>query len=110
PKAEPAQPAPAPSQPAADTSGLRPALGLMPDYENSVDGVAVGSVREGGPAEKAGLAAGDLIVMLAGTKVGDVEQYMEVLEAQAIGKTVTVRVKRAGAEVDLQVQIGSRSR
>ncbi len=98
----------APPVVAADTAGLRPALGLMPDYAGADGGVLVGTVRPGGPAEKAGIEAGDVIVMLAGSKVTDVENYTEVLDAQAIGKTVTVRVRRETAEVDLQVQVGSR--
>jgi uncharacterized iron-regulated protein len=101
---------PAPAAPAS-TEGLRPALGLMPDYGAAAgDGVVVASVREGSPAAKAGLEAGDLIVALAGVAVTDVEQYTEVLDAQKIGSTVPVRVRREGAEAELQVVVGSRSR
>lgn len=106
----PAKPATPVAEQPANPEGLRPALGLMPDYGASDAGVTVGSLREGGPAETAGVEAGDVIVMLAGVKVADVESYMAVLEAQTIGKTVTVRVRRGNAEVDLQVKVGSRSR
>jgi S1-C subfamily serine protease len=83
----------------------------MPDYGAAAgDGVVVASVREGSPAAKAGLEAGDLIVALAGVAVTDVEQYTEVLDAQKIGSTVPVRVRREGAEAELQVVVGSRSR
>lgn len=89
--------------------GLRPALGFMPDYGGAEKGVLVGTVREGGPAQVAGIEEGDIIVALAGTEITDVEHYTEVLGAQRIGKTITVRVRRETAEVDLQVKIGSRS-
>lgn len=105
----PAAPA-KPAEPEVDTENLRPALGFMPDYAGTDGGVLVGSLREGGPAEKAGLEAGDVIVALAGVKVTDVEHYTEVLDEQRIGKTVPVRVKRAGAEVELQITVGSRPR
>ena len=109
-KPQPAMPAATPTEPAVDTENLRPALGFMPDYAGTDGGVLVGSLREGGPAEKAGLEAGDVIVALAGVKVTDVEHYTEVLDEQKIGKTVPVRIKRAGAEVELQITVGSRPR
>jgi uncharacterized iron-regulated protein len=103
-------PATAPAPVAAEPAGedLRPALGLMPDYAGEEGGVKVGSVREGGPAEKAGIEPGDVIVMLAGKPVADVEGYTEILDGLTIGKTVTVRIRRDAAEADLQVLVGSR--
>ena len=107
----PAQPAAgaAPSD-APNPEDVRPALGLMPDYSADAKGVLVGSVREGGAADKAGIEAGDIIVAIAGVTVTDVESYTETLDAQKIGKTITVRVRRESAEVDLQVTVGSRPR
>jgi S1-C subfamily serine protease len=67
-------------------------------------------VREGGPAQKAGIEEGDIILILNGIKVADLTSYTEALDAQIIGKTITVRVRREEAEVDLQVLVGSRSR
>jgi uncharacterized iron-regulated protein len=104
----PAASVPTPAPEAAAAEDLRPALGLMPDYAGEEGGVKVGSVREGGAAEKAGIEAGDVIVMLAGQPVADVEGYTEILDGLVIGKTVTVRIRRDGAEADLQVSVGSR--
>ena len=104
----PAVPTP-PAAAATDTEGLRPALGFMPEYNEEAGGVVVGALREGGPAEKAGMEQGDVIVMLNGTKVADVASYQEVLDELKIGKQVPVRVKRDGAEVELQVTVGSRA-
>lgn len=100
--------APSPSG-AASEAGVRPALGLMPDYAAEGGGVRVDTVRAGGAAERAGIEAGDVITAMAGVPVSDVQQYTELLDRQTIGKAVTVRVRRAGAEVDLQVVVGSRS-
>ena len=101
----------APPVAAANPEGQRPALGLMPDYGyEGPEGIRVETVREGGPAEKAGIEAGDVILIVNGTKVADLTSYTEALDAQIIGKTITVRVRRADAEVDLQVLVGSRSR
>lgn len=102
-----AQPAPTPA--AKNPDGLRPALNLMPgDYSGEGKGVLVGMVSPGGSAEKAGIEAGDVITALGGIEVRDVEHYTELLGKLTIGKVVTVRVRRDGAEVDLQVTVSSR--
>lgn len=106
PAAKPATPSPAG---VADEAGVRPALGLMPDYVAEGGGVRVDSVREGGAAQKAGIEAGDVITVMAGVPVRDVQHYTELLDLQTIGRAVTVRVRRAGAEVDLQVVVGMRT-
>lgn len=93
-----------------DTEGLRPALGLMPDYSAQTEGVTVAELREGGGAEKAGIQAGDVIVALAGKPVKTMEEYVEVLGSLKIGKSVPVRVRRGDAEVEVQVHVSSRSR
>lgn len=102
---------PAASSPAgvANEAGVRPALGLMPDYAAEGGGVRVDSVRAGGAAEKAGIEVGDVITMMSGVPVRDVQHYTELLDLQTIGRSVTVRVRRAGAEVDLQVVVGMRT-
>ena len=99
--------------PAANPEGMRPALGFMPNYAGAeVAGVGVGTLREGGPADVAGIEEGDVIVALKGIRTPDIETYTEVLDEQIIGSTVTVRIHKAeteaSAEVDLQVQVGSR--
>ena len=105
-----AKPAPAPVVDAPNPEGLRPALGLMPDYAAEVEGVKVQSVREDGAAEKAGIEAGDIIIELGGVTVDSVETYAEALDAQKIGKTIAVRVRRGTGEIVYQVQVGSRPR
>lgn len=111
---QPAATQPAGAAPAAtaetNPEGLRPALGLMPAYDAEGPGVTVEFVRDGGPAAQAGIEAGDLLVMVGGTKIDDVQHYSDVLDQLIIGKTVTVRVRRGDAEVDLQVKVTSRSR
>ncbi|MBZ0151980.1 MAG: PDZ domain-containing protein, partial [Planctomycetes bacterium] len=61
-------------------------------------------------AAEAGIEAGDLIRALAGEQVADFQSYAEVLRTLKVGQQVTVRVRREGAEVDLQVKVGARSR
>lgn len=88
----------------------RPALGIMPDYAGEEAGVLVGGVREGGPAEKAGLRAGDLIVEMGGLPVEDIEGYVDALGTCKVGDTVVVRVKRDGELRQFEVTLTSRTR
>ena len=101
----------APSNHAKDParSGMSTYLGTMPDYEASDQpGMKIQGVSEGSPAEKGGLKGGDVIIGLAGKKVGTIYDYMEILGVHKPGDEVEVIVKRGGAEVKLRVKLGSR--
>jgi len=98
----------APSEtPPADA---KPGLGFMPDYQAGVDGVAVGGVREGSPAAKAGIQEGDVILVLNGIRVTDAQSYTEALDEQKVGATVPVQIQRGSEKLELKVTIGTRRR
>ncbi|MCZ6766365.1 MAG: M28 family peptidase [bacterium] len=84
--------------------GMRAYLGTIPDYATSdVEGVKLSGVRAGGPADKAGLLGGDVIVEFAGQKITNIYDYTYALEAVKIGKPVEVVVLRDGLRVILTV-------
>lgn len=68
-----------------------------------VEGVKLSGVRAGGPADKAGLLGGDVIVEFAGQKITNIYDYTYALEAVKIGKPVEVVVLRDGLRVILTV-------
>jgi hypothetical protein len=80
-----------------------PRLGIMPDYEENVEGVLVGGVSKGGPAAKAGLKTGDRIVEIAGKTIGNLNAYMAVMGQQRPGQALSVTVIRAGQKMRLKV-------
>jgi Tol biopolymer transport system component len=82
---------------------LRAYLGTIPDYATEVQGVKLNGVRAGGPADKAGLKGGDVIVEFAGAKIANVYDYTYAMDAVKIGKPVTVVVLRNGERVSLTV-------
>ena len=82
---------------------LRAYLGTIPDYAAEVQGVKLSGVRAGGPADKAGLKGGDVIVEFAGTKIANVYDYTYAMDAVKIGKPVAVVVQRNGERVNLTV-------
>lgn len=86
----------------------RPALGFMPDYDAGVEGCRVSMVREGGPAETAGLKEGDVIVKIGEVPIAAVQDYMEALGNLDVGSTVQVTVVRGTEKKTFDVKVGER--
>lgn len=82
---------------------LRAYLGTIPDYATEVAGVKLSGVRTGGPAEKAGLRGGDVIVEFGGQKIANIYDYTYAMDAAKIGQAVAVMVMRDGKRVTLNV-------
>ncbi|HSZ41575.1 MAG TPA: trypsin-like peptidase domain-containing protein [Trebonia sp.] len=64
-------------------------------------GLRVASVMAGGPADRAGLRAGDLLLTAGGTPVASAQDLQRLLFADAIGRRLPVTVMRNGALVDV---------
>jgi len=87
-----------------DRENLRAYLGTIPDYaDETIPGVKLSGVRAGGPADKAGLKGGDIIVEFAGQKITNIYDYTYALDAVKIGEPVKVVVLRGDQEVILTV-------
>jgi Tol biopolymer transport system component len=82
---------------------LRAYLGTIPDYTTETAGVKLSGVRAGGPADKAGLKGGDIIVEFAGQKIANIYDYTYAMDAVKLGQPVKVVVLRAGERVSLTV-------
>jgi aminopeptidase YwaD len=83
--------------------GLRVYLGTIPDYSAEVTGVQLQGVRPGGPAEKGGLKAGDVIVELDGKSIRNVEEYTVALGAARPNVPMKIVVLRGKERVTLTV-------
>jgi serine protease Do len=70
------------------------------------EGVVVGDIVEGGPAEKAGLKTGDVIQAVGGKPVNDVRGLQRLVAAIRPGAQVEVKVHRQGKPVVLNVTVG----
>jgi membrane-associated protease RseP (regulator of RpoE activity) len=82
---------------------LRAYIGSIPDYAAEVQGVKLSGVRTGGPADKAGLKGGDIIVEFGGSKITSIYDYTYALDAVKIGQPLNVIVLRDGQRVTLTV-------
>jgi Tol biopolymer transport system component/Zn-dependent M28 family amino/carboxypeptidase len=86
-------------------ASLRAYLGTIPDYASSddVEGVKLSGVRADGPADKAGLRGGDIIIQFAGQEIKNIYDYTYALGAVKIGEPVEMIVLRDGKEVTITV-------
>ncbi len=92
------------AQTGGDRENLRAYLGTIPDYtDESIPGVKLSGVRAGGPADKAGLKAEDIIIEFAGQKITNIYDYTYALDAVKIGEPIKVVVRRGDQEVTLTV-------
>jgi Tol biopolymer transport system component len=82
---------------------LRAYLGTIPDYATEVAGVKLSGVRAAGPADKAGLKGGDVIVEFGGQKIANIYDYTFAMDAVKIGQPVSVVILRAGQRMTLSV-------
>ena len=84
------------------TQGLADSFGLPQPA-----GALVSSVEKGGPAEKAGVEAGDVILKLNGQTIEDSSELPVQIASLAPGTAVNLEVWRAHAPRELSVKLGT---
>ena len=67
----------------------------------------VAEVVRKGPADAAGVRAGDVLVTLAGVKIGSAADVRRVLREHKAGEKVALEVQRGGKLVALTVELGA---
>ncbi len=83
---------------------LQAYLGTIPEYgESDQPGVKLNGVAEAGPAARAGLRSGDVIVELAGKTIENIYDFTYALNALKVGSAVEIVVQRQGEPLILSV-------
>ncbi|HET7199362.1 MAG TPA: trypsin-like peptidase domain-containing protein, partial [Burkholderiales bacterium] len=77
---------------------------------SSTNGVLIATVLRGGPAEKAGLKRGDVLVAIEGKPVKDPNSMLNLVAALVPGKPAAIQIKRDSADVEIKVTVGKRPR
>ena len=72
------------------------------------EGAIIGGVLSGGPADKAGVKAGDVLVAIDGKPVADPQGVLNLVTGIAPGSAAKVKMKRKGQDLELAVTIGRR--
>jgi len=93
--------------PPASNGPNGPFLGV--EFDQANDGIGVKRVVPGGPAAKAGILAGDVIVGLGDTDVRDMLSFVPLLSEHMVGETVILKVRRDHDYLDLSVKLAKRS-
>ena len=103
-------PPPRPVSAAGSSSGggYGPYFGSIPDMAETKGGVKFADVREGSPAGKAGLKAGDMMTEFDGKKIDNLYDFTYALRAKQPGDTVKVKVLRAGQTIEADVLLERR--
>lgn len=86
----------------------RPWLGILTAEVN--EHLMIGGLAHGGPAQKAGIKTGDLILEIAGRPVNElVEMYRYIWARGDAGVEVTMEILRDGETMEVHVHSASRS-
>jgi serine protease Do len=83
------------------TPELKEKLNLRDDK-----GALVADVTSSGPADKAGIERGDVIISFDGEEIGEMKELPYVVASTPVGKVVKVEVIRKGKRKILEVKIG----
>jgi serine protease DegQ len=73
-------------------------------------GAVIGQVMPGGPAERAGLRRGDIVVAVNNKPTSDVTSLRNQISELPPGTRAPIRVARGSSEVTLEVEVGKRPR
>jgi len=79
---------------------------MHPEIERDTAGIFVQQVVEGGPAEKAGLEAGDVILKFDGKPINNSADLPSIVGATRPGSRATAQVWRKGLTRDIGVIVG----
>jgi hypothetical protein len=84
-------------------SAFKVTMGIMPSYGSDVEGLKVDGVSDGKPAQKAGVATGDIIMQIGDLPIKNIQDYMDALGKFEKGQTVPLKVKRDDKLIDLSL-------
>jgi C-terminal processing protease CtpA/Prc len=86
-----------------DRDSVRAYTGTIPDYATEVAGLRLSGVIPGGPAAKAGLREGDVIVELGGRTIANIYDYTFALDAVKIDQPTKVVFVRDGERQEVEI-------
>jgi S1-C subfamily serine protease len=89
--------------PAAIPESLKSKLSLQ-----NATGILILNVEKGGPAERAGVLLGDVLISLDSTPMEKIEDLQTFCASGVIGKSVNARIIRGGALIEKSIVAGER--
>lgn len=94
---------------------VRPYIGLSginvnkatAKYNDIVEGVYVAQVVNNTPASQAGIQKGDIIIGIDSKEIKTMEELNEIKNTKKAGDQVTLKINRAGKEIEVKVTLAS---
>jgi serine protease DegQ len=77
---------------------------------NNKSGTIIAGVLKGGPADKAGMIPGDILVAVNGQPIGDTTEMLNTIAQLRPGQKATMTVMRKRREATLEITVGKRPR
>jgi len=74
----------------------------------ALEGVVINEVLRSGPADKAGVKLGDVLLEVEGQRVTDPQSVLNVVAALAPGSPAKLKIKRKDQDLELAVTVGRR--
>lgn len=90
-----------------DVADLTPALAARLGLKDTA-GVLAAGVQRGGPAERAGVQPGDVLLRLEGEPLGSAADALNRIAALTPDEVATLIVRRNGKEIPLKITVGKR--
>jgi hypothetical protein len=92
----------------ASTRGYGAYFGSVPDMSDTAAGFRLADVRDGSPAQRAGLKAGDIITEFDGKPIKNLYDFTYALQSRKPGDTVALKYKRGGVETETRTTLTTR--
>lgn len=74
----------------------------------STEGALIAGVVRGGPADRAGIKPGDILIAVEGKPVSDPSAMLNLIAALQPGKTANLHLLRNQKEIDYSIEVGRR--
>jgi|WetSurMetagenome_2_1015567.scaffolds.fasta_scaffold07148_5 aminopeptidase YwaD len=91
-----------------ETGPVKVYVGTIPDFSSNEEGYKISGVKEGSPADKAGMIAGDLMIKFGNKEIKNIYDYTAALGEHKPGDEVEVVVKRNNETLTVKVILGKK--
>ncbi len=94
-----------PKEPQATRRRFKVTFGVLPAYGSQTEGLEIDGTKRDGPAAKAGMLKGDVIIEIEGKEIKNIYDYMYRLAELKKGQTVSVKVRRGEEVLELHLDL-----
>lgn len=91
-----------------ETGQFKVYVGTIPDFSSNEEGYKISGVKEGSPADKGGIIAGDLMIKFGGKEIKNIYDYTAALGEHKPGDEIEITVKRNNEVLTLKVILGKK--